>query len=73
MAEVVSLQQAIESQRQEMQEMAARNRSLQAEIESLKRDLEEVEERARSDLGMVRDGEVFFQVLEGKSTGEAVK
>ena len=53
MAEVVSLQQAIESQRQEMQEMAARNRSLQAEIESLKRDLEEVEERLRAAISCI--------------------
>jgi len=77
MAEVVSLEQAIERQQQDLQEMAARNRSLQAEIDSLKHDLAEVEERARSDLGMVRDGEVFFQVVEGaakeKAPGEAAK
>ena len=33
-------------------------------MDSLKQDLEAVEERARTDLGMIREGEVFFQVLE---------
>jgi len=63
-AEVVSLQHEIETQRFELQQLRARNEALQAEVTSLKQDLEAVEERARSELGMIRDGEVFFQVFE---------
>ena len=70
-AEVVSLKQEIERQHEELEQLAARNQALQAEVDSLKRDLEEVEERARADLGMLRDGEVFFQVIERANT-EAV-
>ena len=28
------------------------------------KDLDAVEERARSDLGMIREGEVFYQIME---------
>ena len=39
-------------------------------MDSLKNDLEAVEERARSDLGMIREDEVFLQVLEKPVEGE---
>ena len=63
-AEVVSLKREIAGQERELRRLTARNRALQAEVDSLKQDLEAVEERARSDLGMIRDNEVFFQVLD---------
>jgi len=63
-AEVVSLQRDIEAQQAELERLRARNQALQAEVDSLKNDLEAVEERARSDLGMIREDEVFLQVLE---------
>ena len=63
-AEVVSLQRDIEEQQAELERLRARNQALQAEVDSLKNDLEAVEERARSDLGMIREDEVFLQVLE---------
>jgi cell division protein FtsB len=37
---------------------------LESEILDLKNGLEAVEERARSDLGMIRDGETFYMVIE---------
>jgi cell division protein FtsB len=43
-------------------EMAARNAALYAEVEDLKRGYEAIEERARTDLGMIRKDEVFFQI-----------
>jgi cell division protein FtsB len=63
-AEVFSLKHEIARQEEELERLRSRNRALQAEVDSLKQDLEAVEERARSDLGMIRDNEVFFQVLE---------
>lgn len=41
-----------------------RNAGLEAEVKDLKNGLEAIEERARFELGMVKDNEVFFQVLE---------
>jgi cell division protein FtsB len=44
--------------------LEARNRALDAEVRDLKQGLEAIEERARYELGMIRPGEVFFQVVE---------
>lgn len=70
-AEVVSLKREIAEQQQELQRLGARNRALQAEVDSLKQDLEAVEERARSNLGMIREDEVFYQVLDKAAMPEA--
>ena len=64
LAEVVSLQQEIERQRTELGRLEARNRALQAEVADLKDGLDALEERARSELGMIKQGEVFYQVIE---------
>lgn len=45
-------------------QLEERNRSLEAEVEDLKSGLEAVEERARSEMGMIRQGEVFYQTIE---------
>lgn len=44
-------------------ELEARNAALDAEVRDLKEGLDAVEERARYELGMVRQDEVFFQVV----------
>jgi cell division protein FtsB len=41
-----------------------RNAALDAEVRDLKTGYDAIEERARSELGMIRQDEVFFQVLE---------
>ncbi len=41
-----------------------RNVALDAEVRDLKQGLEAIEERARYELGMIKPGEVFFQVVE---------
>lgn len=45
--------------------LKARNSSLDADVRDLKQGYEAIEERARSELGMVKRDEIFFQVLEG--------
>lgn len=45
--------------------LKARNASLDADVRDLKQGYEAIEERARSELGMVKRDEIFFQVLEG--------
>jgi cell division protein FtsB len=71
LATVHLLQQSIEKQELENQQLSARNSSLEAEVQDLKQGLEAIEERARSELGMVRDGETYIQVIDkGRVTSD---
>jgi cell division protein FtsB len=51
-------------QKQLNERLASRNSGLDAEVRNLKKGVEAIEERARSELGMIRHDEVFFQVLD---------
>jgi cell division protein FtsB len=62
-AEVHRLTQQIHSQQTRLQEISERNKRLRAEVESLRNGVDAVEARARTDLGMIREGETFFQVI----------
>jgi len=53
----------VEEQASENEVLALRNRELQAEVEDLRQGLQAVEERARSELGMVKENEEFYQVV----------
>ena len=64
LGEITLLRRQISEQHGEIERLKARNRALQAEVEDLKRGLEAVEERARAEMGMVKEGEVFFQIVE---------
>lgn len=44
-------------------ELRARNAKLQSEVQDLQQGTEAVEERARFELGMIRDDEIFVQVV----------
>ena len=61
---VRDVDQQIAAQRETNIRLKARNRALEAEVRDLKQGFEAVEERARSELGMIRQDEIFFQVLE---------
>ena len=62
LAEVYNLKREIDEQKQALLRLEKRNGALQAEVSDLKRGLEAVEERARSELGMIKEDEVFYQV-----------
>ena len=47
--------------------LSARNAELAAEVASLREGREAIEERARHELNMVRDGEIFFQIVTPKT------
>jgi len=64
LAEVWRLRGAVAEQRAENARLQERNQALDAEVRDLKEGLEAVEERARSELGMIREGEVFYQIVE---------
>ncbi|MDE0691159.1 MAG: septum formation initiator family protein [Gammaproteobacteria bacterium] len=54
----------IAQEEQQTAALAERNRRLRAEVLALKEGHAAVEARARTDLGMVRRGETFYQVVE---------
>jgi cell division protein FtsB len=62
-SDVRRLEQRVEEQAQENEALAQRNRELQAEVEDLRQGLGAVEERARSELGMIKENEEFYQVV----------
>lgn len=61
---VAELERRVETQREENSRLSARNDALDAEVADLKSGLDAVEERARSELGLIRDGEEFYLVVE---------
>lgn len=63
------LDTALEKER----ELKARNDKLAGEVLDLKEGTGAVEERARYELGLVKDGEIFVQVLEPGAKKVAVK
>ncbi|HWQ94928.1 MAG TPA: cell division protein FtsB [Gammaproteobacteria bacterium] len=57
------MQQAIETQIQQNKTLRERNLALDAEVTDLKTGTAAVEERARSELGLIRSDETFYQVI----------
>ncbi len=62
---VWDLSHQLAQQQEKNNALKARNNTLDAEVRDLKSGRAAIEERARSELGMVKKDEVFFQVLEG--------
>ncbi len=54
-------------------ELKARNDKLASEVQDLKEGTGAVEERARYELGLVKDGEIFVQILEPGAKKVAAK
>lgn len=67
---VRELDRQLAVQRDGNAKLKARNEALDADVRDLKTGSEAIEERARSELGMVRQDEVFFQ-LQGASPAPA--
>ena len=63
---VWQLNQSVQVQKEENAKLIERNEALEAEVRDLKKGLEAIEERARTDLGMIKKDETFFQVIEEK-------
>ena len=61
---LLDLQHQITAQQAENARLKERNQALAAEVLDLEQGLAAVEGRARSDLGMVKKGETFYQVIE---------
>lgn len=63
-AQVWTLEKSIAEQRAENSELSTRNERLYAEVRNLRNEQGAVEERARMNLGLIRDDETFFLVVE---------
>ncbi|MGI1677742.1 MAG: cell division protein FtsB [Cellvibrionaceae bacterium] len=63
-AEVVSLQNKITVQQNEISELEERNRVLGLEVTELKTGVKTIEERARTEMGMIKKGETFYIVVD---------
>jgi len=64
LATVWHLQKEVDSQQLENTYLQERNETLAAEVKDLKTGLDAIEERSRNDLGMVKEGETYIQVVE---------
>jgi len=61
---VWDLSRQISEQQEKNNVLKARNENLDAEVRDLKSGRAAIEERARTELGMIKKDEVFYQVLE---------
>ena len=57
-------QQRLDVLKKEAEEKKERNDALYAEVLDLRKGDEAIEERARYELGMIKENETFFQVIE---------
>jgi len=63
---VWKLEESVEQQLLENQKLKERNSALAGEVIDLKKGKQAVEERARSELGMIKEGETFIQLVDPK-------
>jgi len=64
LAQVSGLQVRVERESAENSVKEQRNRVLRAEIVELKSGLESIEEKARSEFGLIKEGETFFLLVD---------
>lgn len=67
---VARLEERVAVQAEDNEALLQRNRELQAEVEDLRERLDAIEERARSELGMIKDDEEFYQVVPAPGSGD---
>jgi len=61
---VWDLNRQVQAEQKINQQTQARNALLDAEVHDLKQGTEAIEERSRSELGMIKRDEVFYQILD---------
>lgn len=63
-AEIDAYQQRLDELKKQVEDKKERNEALYAEVLDLRKGQEAIEERARDELGMIKEDETFFHVLE---------
>lgn len=61
---VWEVDQQVKAQKEANKKLQTRNASMDAEVRDLKQGHDAIEERARNELGMIKQDEIFFQILE---------
>jgi cell division protein FtsB len=72
MSEVTSLRLAVKKQSDENDKLVQRNQALAADVNDLKHGEQAVEARARAELGLIKPGETFYQVVEKPANAASV-
>lgn len=70
---VWDLSRQISEQKAANEKLKLRNDTVDAEVRDLKQGFAAIEERARSELGMIKQDEVFYQVFEGVLPAPAIE
>ena len=73
MNEVWRLESQIAERTIENHRLAIRNSALEGEVFNLKEGVEAAEERARTDLGMIAEGETFYMVIRKETQSESLE
>ena len=63
LSEVVQLSRELEIQKEKLRLLEERNKILEAQVLDLQNGLDAFEEKARNDLGMIKEGETFIQLI----------
>jgi cell division protein FtsB len=61
---VWEIDRQVQAQKDGNAKLRVRNDALDAEVRDLKQGYDAIEERARYELGMIRQDEIFFQIME---------
>lgn len=61
--------QQVEAAHEKIDELKTRNAKLYSEVHDLKEGTGAIEERARSELGMIKQDEIFVQILDPNARG----
>jgi cell division protein FtsB len=64
LAQIDAYQHRLDDLKAQVEEKRERNEALYAEVLDLRKGQEAIEERARDELGMIREDETFFHVLD---------
>ncbi len=65
-----ALDNSVAEQQQENAAQQLKNQQLEAEVTDLRDGLDAIEERARSELGLIGEGETFYQIIEEQPAAE---
>ncbi len=63
-ADVATLEKKLQHQRQINKSLRDRNAILEQEVRDLKNGMASIEERARAELGLIKEGETFYLLID---------
>lgn len=71
---VWELDQQVSAAQKKNEELKTRNAKIESDVRDLNQGTDAIEERARNEMGMIKQGEVFVQIVDpGKKEGETGK